>query len=135
MKFLGRLLPFAIIIAIVLVCLSFVGEFKQVMVFAWTCYAMFLVLTVVSYYFSLKTMDKKFSSFMSVMSVAIFSKLILSAIMVLIFKMSHDTSGTAYIIPFAIIYFAFLFFETMELVKLSKQIGNNAPPPGNKPLK
>ncbi len=127
-KFIFRLLPVSGIIAIVLISLGFVNEFKEVMVFAWICFAMFLSMTLLTYYFSMKTMQKKFSSFMNVFFVAIFSKLILSAILVLIFKVSHNTTGVAYIVPFAIIYFSFLLFETIELVKLSRSIGNNAPP-------
>ncbi|HNV97877.1 MAG TPA: hypothetical protein PKL06_00830 [Chitinophagales bacterium] len=127
-KFVLRLLPFSGVVAIVLFILGFVSVFKEVMMFAWICYALFLSLTLITYYFSMKTMQHKFSSFMNVFFVAIFSKLILSAILVLIFKASHDTTGLNYIVPFAIIYFSFLFFETIELVRLSRKIGNNAPP-------
>ncbi len=133
-RFLLRFLIFAVVIAIVLFIMGFADLFKEVMTFAWICYALFTSLTVITYYFSMKTMERKFSSFMNVFFVGIFSKLILSAILVMIFKASHDTTGLNYIIPFAIIYFSFLFFETVELVRLSRKIGNN-PPPGNKPAK
>lgn len=133
-RFLIRLFPFSLIIAVVLFILGFAQIFKDVMTFAWVCYGMFLALTIITYFFSMKTMERKFSSFMNVFFVGIFSKLILSAIIVMIFKASHDTSGLNYIIPFAIIYFSFLLFETVELVRLSNRIGNN-PPAKDKPIK
>lgn len=119
--FLKRFIPFAAIIALVLFILGFANDFKVVMPFAWTCYALFLALTIITFYFSVQTMGKKFSSFMNVFFVGIFSKLILSAIIVLVFKAKHDTSDINFIIPFAIIYFSFLLFETIELVKLSRK--------------
>jgi len=123
-KFLVRLSVFAAIIAVVLLILGFVDIFREVMVFTWICYAFFLSLSIITYFFSMRTMEKKLSSFMNVYFVGIFSKLILSAILVLIFKMTHDTSGLNYIIPFAIVYFSFLIFETVELAQLSRKAGN-----------
>ncbi|HNK98045.1 MAG TPA: hypothetical protein PKK72_00325 [Chitinophagales bacterium] len=123
---------FAVVLAIVLLILGMVSEFKPAMTFAWMCFGMFFALTLITYFFSAKTMERKFSSFMNVFFVGIFSKLILSAIMVLIFKAKNETTGLNYIVPFAIIYFTFLFFETVELVKLSRSIGN---PPPQKPTK
>ncbi|HMZ89095.1 MAG TPA: hypothetical protein PK511_05360 [Chitinophagales bacterium] len=123
---------FAVVLAIVLLILGMVSEFKPAMTFAWMCFGMFFALTLITYFFSAKTMERKFSSFMNVFFVGIFSKLILSAIMVLIFKVKNETTGLNYIVPFAIIYFTFLFFETVELVKLSRSIGN---PPPQKPTK
>lgn len=125
LSFLKRLIPFALIIALVLVILNFATSFKPVMTFAWVCYGVFLVTGVLTYYFSAKTMDKKFSSFMNIFFVSIFSKLVITAIIVLVFKAKNDTADINYIIPFAIIYFSFLFFETVELVKLSRKVGNN----------
>jgi hypothetical protein len=133
LKFVLRLSVFAGILAIVLLILGMVSAFKPAMSFAWMCYGMFFALTLITYYFSAKTMERKFSSFMNVFFVGIFSKLILSAIMVLIFKAtSPETSGLSYIVPFAIIYFTFLFFETIELVRLSRKVGNTPP---QKPVK
>ncbi len=132
LKFVVRLIIFAVVLAIVLLILGMVSEFKPAMTFAWMCFGMFFALTLITYFFSAKTMERKFSSFMNVFFVGIFSKLILSAIMVLIFKAKNETTGLNYIVPFAIIYFTFLFFETVELVKLSRSIGN---PPPQKPTK
>lgn len=66
---------------------------------------------------------------MGVFFVAIFSKLVIMAIVVLIYKAGHDTTDINFIIPFAIIYFSFLFFETIELVKLSRRSAVNTKPP------
>ncbi len=120
--FLKRFIPFAAIIALVLFILGFAKGFETVMTFAWVCYALFLALSIITFYFSVQTMEKKFSSFMNVFFVSIFSKLILSAIIVLIFKAKNDTTDVNFIIPFAIIYFSFLLFETIELVKLSRKV-------------
>jgi biotin transporter BioY len=123
--FLKRFIPFAAIIAMVLFILSFAKGFETVMTFAWVCYGLFLALTLMTFYFSAQTMEKKFSSFMNVFFVSI---LILSAIIVLIFKAKHNTTDVNFIIPFAIIYFSFLFFETIELVKLSRKVEEKSTP-------
>lgn len=132
--FLKKFIPFAFIIALVLYLLSFANGFEEVIPFAWICFGLFFVLAIVTFYFSAKTMVQKFSNFMGVFFVSIFAKLILSAIVVMVYKSDHDTTDVNFIIPFAIIYFSFLFFETLELVKLSRKIGNNHPPK-NEPVK
>ncbi|HMX03253.1 MAG TPA: hypothetical protein PKE14_01210, partial [Chitinophagales bacterium] len=93
LKFVVRLIIFAVVLAIVLLILGMVSEFKPAMTFAWMCFGMFFALTLITYFFSAKTMERKFSSFMNVFFVGIFSKLILSAIMVLIFKVKNETTG------------------------------------------
>ncbi len=120
-----KLIPFAILIAIVLFILGFTKAFKPVMVFVWVCFGLFLALGIITYYFSSRTMEKKFSSFMNVFFVGIFSKLILASVIVMIFKAKNRDADISFVIPFAVIYFSFLFFETIELVKLSRRIGNN----------
>lgn len=131
--FIKRLIPFAVIIAVVLFLLRYAKGFEEVMNFAWICYILFLILSIVTFYFSAKTMAQKFSNFMGVFFVSIFAKLILSAIIVLAYKAEHDTGNLNFIIPFAIIYFSFLIFETLELVKLSRKIGNNIAPKNTTP--
>ena len=95
------------------------------MTFAWICFGVFLVLSVITFYLAAKTMGGKFSNFMNIFFVSIFSKLIITAIIVLNYKSKVNTADINFIIPFAIIYFSFLFFETVELAKMSKLVGNN----------
>lgn len=120
-SYLKKFIPFAALIALIIFILGIAKEFKPVMTFAWICYSVFFVLSIVIHYFSSITMQKKLGSFMGVFFVSIFSKLVIVAIVIMIYKAGHDTSSVNYIIPFAIIYFSFLFFETIELVKLSRK--------------
>ena len=121
-----RLILFAVFIAAVLFILSFFKNFKSVMAFAWVLYFVFLVLSFATLYLSGKTMTGKLSGFMNIFFVSIFSKLIITAIIVMVYKKNAEpTSDINFIIPSAIIYFSFLFFETYELVKMSRRIGNN----------
>jgi len=119
--YLKKLIPFAILIALILFVLKFFTAFKEVMLFAWICYCVFLVFSIVSFYFAANTMKKKFSQFMGVFFISIFAKLVIAATIVMVFKSDHDTTDAMFILPFAIIYFSFLFFETIELVKLSRK--------------
>lgn len=128
-SYLKKFIPFAALIALIIFILGFASDFKPVMTFAWICYFVFFVLSIVIHYFSSITMQKKLGSFMGVFFVAIFSKLVIMAIVVLIYKAGHDTTDINFIIPFAIIYFSFLFFETIELVKLSRRSAVNTKPP------
>ena len=122
---LKKLILFSAFIAIILVILSFVENYQPVMTFAWICFGVFLVLSVITFYLAAKTMGGKFSNFMNIFFISIFSKLIITAIIVLNYKSKVNTADINFIIPFAIIYFSFLFFETVELAKMSKLVGNN----------
>ncbi|MFI5170865.1 MAG: hypothetical protein ACHQFW_00655 [Chitinophagales bacterium] len=124
-SYLKKLILFAAFIALVIVCLSFVKTFRPVITFAWVCYGVFLALSIITFYFSTKTITGKFGSFMNIFFVSIFSKLVITAVIILIYKQKVETADVNFIIPFAIIYFSFLFFETLELVKMSRKVGNN----------
>jgi hypothetical protein len=130
-SFLRKYIPFALLIAIILFIFGLFEQFKPVMKFAWLCYGVLFVLSLLTYYFSGLAMKKKFGSFMGVYFAGIFAKLIIVAIVVLVFKTGYkgETQDVSFIIPFAIIYFSFLFFETIELVKLSRR----SPVPAKKP--
>lgn len=123
-NFLKRLVLFAVLIAGALLLLTFFRNLRQVMQFAWICYGLFFVMSIVMYYFSRKTMHGKFGNFMAAFFTGIFSKLVIVAIIVVVYKIGHpDTSTVDYVIPFAVVYFSFLIFETAELVKLSNRSG------------
>lgn len=121
--YLKKFIPFAVLIALVLYILGFATDFKTAMPFAWVCYGVFFVISIVTYYFSSITMKKRLGSFIGVFFTGIFSKLVIAAVVVMIFKAGNDTTDVSYIVPFAIIYFSFLLFETIELVKLSRKAG------------
>lgn len=67
-------------------------------------------------------MKGRFANFMNVFFAGIILKLIITGIVVIIYKTQNpETKSLTFITPFAIIYFSFLIFETIHLVKLSKQ--------------
>ncbi|MBC8045710.1 MAG: hypothetical protein H7Y00_02855 [Fimbriimonadaceae bacterium] len=120
--YLKKFIPFAILIAAILFSLNYVELYKPVMQFAWICYFLFFILSIATYYFSSKTMKGRFANFMNVFFAGIILKLIITGIVVVIYKTANpDTRASNFIVPFAIIYFSFLIFETLELVKLSKK--------------
>ncbi len=123
--FFKRLVLFAVAVAAILFVMGLFNKFAPVMTFAWICYFVFIVLTFITYFFSAKTINGKLAGFMNIFFVSIFTKLIITAIIVLAYKSKNQTSDINFIIPFAIIYFSSLIFETIELVNLSKKIGNN----------
>jgi hypothetical protein len=118
-----KFLPFAACIAVILIAMQYAERFKPVMQFAWICFALFFVFSIVTHYFSTRAMQGKLAGFMNVFFAGIIIKLIISGIVVAIYKTSgQDTSSILFIIPFAIIYFSFLVFDTMQLTKLSRNI-------------
>lgn len=121
--YLRQFIPFSIVIAAILFGLNYLNGFERVMNFTWICFALFFILSIATYYFSAKTMKGRFANFMNVFFAGIILKLIITGIVVLIYKSQNpDTTSFVFIIPFAIIYFSFLIFETMHLVRLSKQM-------------
>ncbi len=58
---------------------------------------------------------------MNVFFAGIIAKLIITAIVILVYRSSFENIPVTFMAPFAIVYFSFLFFETAELVKLSKK--------------
>ncbi|MFN0274630.1 MAG: hypothetical protein ACKVPJ_02700 [Chitinophagales bacterium] len=120
--YLKKFIPFSIFIAAILFSLSYAKGFAQVMEFAWICFSLFFILSIATYYFSAKTMKGRFANFMNVFFAGIILKLIITGIVVIIYKTQNpETKSLTFITPFAIIYFSFLIFETIHLVKLSKQ--------------
>ncbi|MBC8173518.1 MAG: hypothetical protein H7X71_06375 [Chitinophagales bacterium] len=120
-KYLKKFLPFAAVIAIILIAINFIESVKPVMTFAWICFGLFFVMSIVTHYFSGKSMQGRFANFMNVFFAGIIVKLIITGIVVVIYKTQNpDTRSLLFIIPFAIIYFSFLIFDTFELVKLSQ---------------
>lgn len=121
-QYLKKFLPFAIVIGLILAALPYLGDFSDIMPFAWLCYGLFFIMSIVTYYFSSKSMQGRFANFMNVFFAGIIAKLIITGIVVLLYKTSGaDTKSLTFIIPFAIVYFSFLIFETLELVKLSNK--------------
>lgn len=121
-QYLKKFLPFAIVIGLILAALPYLGNFSDIMPFAWLCYGLFFIMSIITYYFSSKSMQGRFANFMNVFFAGIIAKLIITGIVVLLYKTSGaDTKSLTFIIPFAIVYFSFLIFETLELVKLSNR--------------
>ncbi len=124
-KFLTLFLPFSILVASVLFVIQFAGYFKNEMIFAWICFGFFFIAAMVTYYFSAKSMEGQFGKFMNIYFAGILGKLIIVGILVIIYKRLYPDTNLAAIIPFAIVYFSFLIFETLALAMLSKKRGNN----------
>lgn len=120
--FLLKYVIFSICIAAVLFAMSLNVKFENVMQFAWLCFALFFILGAVTFYFSSSGMKGRFANFMNIYFAGIIVKLIITGIVVLLFKSAHPESKSLnFIIPFSLIYFSFLIFETIELVKLSRK--------------
>lgn len=120
--YLKKILPFAIVVGIALFLLGFVDEFKPALAFAWICYAVFFLLSVGTFYLFSKNMQGRFQNFMNIYFLGIVVKLFITGALVLIYKHYYpDTSTIAFAVPFALIYFSFLFFETVALAKQSRK--------------
>lgn len=119
--FLVKYVIFSAIIAAILILLSFLSAFGDAVPFAWICFGLFFIFGLVSYYITARAMQDKFRTFLNVFMGGIIVKLILTAVVVLVYKSKHETSTMNYIVPFAIVYFSFLIFETRELAALSRK--------------
>lgn len=121
-SYIKKLIPFAIVVAIALAALGMMDMFKATMRFAWICYAVFFVLSVLTFYLSSKHMHGRFQNFMNIFFAGIVIKLFVTGALVIIYKRYNpDSSTLAFAVPFALVYFSFLFFETVLLVKQSRQ--------------
>jgi len=123
-QFLFRFLAFSAIIAVVLYFLGQVELIQPAMKFAWICFAIFFALTLGTYIMAAKSMAGRFQNFMNVFFAGIILKFFVVGTLVLIYnsvKPEEANSSIAFVIPFALIYFSYLAFETVYLVKLSKQ--------------
>ena len=120
--YLKRFLPFAICVGVILFLLGRSNAFQPAMSFAWICYSVFMLLNIGTFYFSSKNMEGRFQNFMNIYFAGIVIKLFITGALIIIYKSYFpETTTTAVIIPFALIYFSFLFFETAALVKQSRK--------------
>jgi O-antigen/teichoic acid export membrane protein len=121
--FLLRYLFFSLLLAIALYLLGTVDMFSPVMLFAWICYAVFFVLTFLTFYMAARSMNGRFQNFMNIFFLGIIIKLFITGAVVVIYKSTapdEEVSSVMFALPFALVYFSFLAFETSYLVKLSK---------------
>lgn len=120
--FLKKFLPFAIVVGIALFLLGLLNVFKPAMAFAWICYVVFFLLSVATFYLFSKNMYGRFQNFMNIYFLGIVIKLFITGALVIIYKQYYpNTSTLAFAVPFALIYFSFLFFETVALAKQSRK--------------
>lgn len=121
-NYLKKFIPFSLFVAIGLFLLGLSDLFKPVMQFAWICFGVFFILSVVVYQLSAKSMHGRFQNFMNIFFLGIILKLFITGALVIIYKKNNPEGSTlAFAVPFALIYFSFLAFETILLVRLSKQ--------------
>lgn len=125
--FLLRYLLFSILLAVALYLMGTAKLFAPVMLFAWICYAVFFVLTFITFYMAAQSMQGRFQNFMNIFFLGIIIKLFITGAVVVIYKSTapeEAASSVTFALPFALVYFSFLVFETSYLVKLSKATGN-----------
>jgi hypothetical protein len=121
--FLIKYLLFSLLLAVALYLLGMVQMFSPVMLFAWICYAVFFVLTFLTFYMAARSMEGRFQNFMNIFFLGIIIKLFITGAVVVIYKSTapeEEVSSIMFALPFALVYFSFLVFETSYLVKLSK---------------
>lgn len=119
------ILSFSILSVCIAVALYLMGSMERiqpVMTYAWICLALFILLTLGTYYMAVQSMKGRFQNFMNIFFAGIIIKFFVVGTMVMVYKYSSgDASDSiAFIIPFAVIYFPYLFFETFFLVRQSK---------------
>ncbi len=113
---------FAAVIGLGLFLLGTAELFRPAIGFAWICYAVFFVITLGTFYLYSKNMHGRFQNFMQIFFAGIILKLFIAGALVLVYKQYYpDSSTIAFALPFALIYFSFLFFETIALSKLSRK--------------
>jgi O-antigen/teichoic acid export membrane protein len=122
-SFLPRFLVAAIMIALVLFAIGRWEYVTGAMQFAWISYAVFFALTLITFIIISRSLNSRFQQFMNIFFTGMIIKFFVAGTMVLIYKSITGVAANsiAFAIPFAWVYFSFLIWETVWLLRMNKK--------------
>ncbi len=120
-QFLKRLLVFSLIIGAVSYGLNFLLPEEYVSPAMLYILLFFVSVSLLSHYMALKSMAKKMSHFANFFMISIFIKLVLYAVIIVIYVQMYKSDLIPFAITFFIYYVCFTIFELASLLKLQKE--------------
>jgi uncharacterized membrane protein YhaH (DUF805 family) len=97
-----------------------IPQLSGAMSLVWICFLSFFLLTYLVSAFGLRFIDSgKSSSFMGVFFAGLVMKIIVAGTLILIYRKVYEMDNNWIVLPFSLIYFTYLIFETIILVKAS----------------
>ena len=120
--FLPRFLMVATLIAAVLLAIGQWDFVADAMQFAWISYGVFFALTLITFIMISRSLGERFQHFMNIFFTGMILKFFVAGAMVLIYKsvVGVAANSIAFAIPFACVYFSFLIWETIWLLRFNK---------------
>jgi hypothetical protein len=83
----------------------------------------FYVITASVYFFMLRSAENRFPRFMRSFMVMTFGKILLYAILIIVYALFNRSDAFAFVVAFFILYLAFTVFEVTYFLQDSKKMG------------
>lgn len=110
------------IVAVVLALLNTQDLFASHQSFSWISWGFFILFCLVVFFLSsLSAKSENKSLFGQVFLLSIFFKILLCALLIIVYALVGNPQNKFFVIPFAIIYFAFTTYKVYFVTKLAKQ--------------
>ena len=117
--FVKELLKLTFVLAVMLTGLSFLAPFRPFIGISWASLGLFLVLTLFSGYYNSRSIKKPF--FLNIFFVTLSVKFMITlGFMIAYFLLFHPTGWV--IVPLMLIFGAYKVFETVMLMRFSKDL-------------
>jgi hypothetical protein len=98
------------------------GEIGKFTDFSLMCIGAFVSLSIGIYYLGVQAINSANKySFNNLVVINMILKMIVSVLIILIYKQINEVESRGFIIPFLVIYLSYTIFETYFLTKLAKQ--------------
>ncbi len=98
------------------------GEIGKFTDFSLMCIGAFVALSIGIYFLGIQAINSSNKySFNNLVVVNMILKMIVSVLIILIYKQINEVESRGFIIPFLVIYLSYTIFETYFLTKLAKQ--------------
>ncbi|HUM48358.1 MAG TPA: hypothetical protein PLD84_15610 [Chitinophagales bacterium] len=94
-------------------------------IFTWISLAFFSLITALTLYIGLKGLEKNSYGFVASVNGIVLVKLMLSAVLVLVYVLIERPKDPKFIIPFFIFYIVFTIFEVREILMAQKVKSRN----------
>ena len=126
--YLKNILIFSLIIVSIYIGLSYILPKRYFSFSLPLLFPFFIITSVISYHFLLKSLHRRFSKFVNRFMAATALKLLLYLIIMVLYIFLFPLDAIPFTINFFILYLCYTIFETVALVRYSKAYVSQTPP-------
>jgi hypothetical protein len=124
-SYLKQLLLFTVVLGAIGAVLSYVLPAGIITPALPYLFLFFIAVTLLGYYFMLKSVEKKFIKFLNTFLLFTTAKLLIYIIVLVVYILMHRWDAIPFGISFFLLYLCFSIHEIVSIVSYSKKLGKN----------